>query len=722
MYRTVWLASLSLVFAGPLPGDESPGLSPSPAEAMSPDNPFAEPSSLPYRLPPFDRIHDGDFRPAFLQGMASQRAEVDVIARDPQPPTFDNTVLALERSGRLLDRVATTFSDLSSANSDDAVLKIESEMSPKLAAHEDAILLDPALFARVDALYRQRTELHLDPESMQLLDRYHTRFVRAGAQLSDEDKTRLRGDNQQLSILTTHFRQNLLQASREGAIVVDRLSDLRGLSAEQIAAATQAAQQRGLTGHWLIALQNTTVQPLLANLSNRALRERIYRASIARSVGGDADNTDLIIQIVRLRAERARLLGYPNHAAYVLADETAGNPQAVDAMLGQLSGPALHNARQRGQQLQQLIDAEAAATHRRGFRLQPWDWSYYSEKLRKSQFEFDVAQVRPYFELDHVLQDGVFYAAHELYGLTFKERHDLPVYQSDVRVFEVYDADGSPLALFLADYYARDTKQGGAWMNSYVIQSKLFGDKPVVSNNLNIPKPAAGSPTLLTFDEVTGLFHEFGHALHGMFSNVEYPQLAGTRVPRDFVEYPSQFNEMWARNPEVLAHFARHFRSGEPMPKALLDKVLAAQNFDQGYQITEYVEAAVIDQAWHRLDAAQVPAADAVGAFEIAALRSHGFDYPAVPPRYHSTYFQHIFAGGYSAAYYAYLWSEVLARDTGAWMNAHGGLTRTNGDYLRATVLSRGRSVDPQTLFRDFYGGPPDIGPLLEYRGLRPTL
>jgi peptidyl-dipeptidase Dcp len=689
--------------------------------AMTAVNPFAQPSSLPYQLPPFDRIRDADYRPAFIDGMSAQRLEIDAIAHNPQGATFANTIVAIERSGLLLNRVTTAFFNLNDSNGDDEMLKIETEMAPLLSAHDDAIHLDAALFARIDVLYAQRAQLSLDPESLQLLERYHTEFVRAGAQLSDGDKTRLRDFNQQLSTLTTQFRQNVLKASRAAAVVVEHQSELQGLPAAQIAAAADAAAARGLPGKWLIALQNTTMQPALSLLQDRALRRRIFEASAARAIGDGSDNTHVIAQIVRLRAERARLLGYPNHAAYVLQDETAGNPQAVDGMLAQVAGPALQEAQRRAAQLQQLIDAQAAAGHRASFKLQAWDWEFYSDQLRKANYDFDAAQVRPYFELNRVLQDGVFYVAQQLYGLTFKERHDLPVYQKDVRVFEVFDADGSPLALFLVDFYARDNKQGGAWMNNYVTQSRLLGLKPVVSNNLNIPQPPAGAPTLLTFDEVTAMFHEFGHALHGMLSNVRFPLLSGTNVPRDFVEYPSQFNEMWAREPAVLAHFARHYQSGEPLPQALLHKVVAAQNFDEGYRTIEYLAAASIDQSWHRIDAARAPQADRVMQFESTALNQHGLGYGPVPPRYHSPYFLHIFGGGYSAGYYAYMWSEVLARDTGAWLHQHGGLTRANGDYLRARILARGRSEDPQQMFEEFYGGAPDIGPLLDYRGLRAT-
>ncbi len=686
--------------------------------AMAPDNPFAHPSPLPFEMPPFDRIHDADYAPAFEAGMREQLQEAGRIAHDPKPATFENTIVALERSGRLLDRVATVFFNLNSCNTDPRMEEIDTAMAPKLAAHHDAIFLDAALWARVDALYGRRTSLGLDPESLQLLTRYHVQFVRAGAQLSAADQKRLRAINEEISTLTTRFRQNVLKATADGAVVVDKAADLDGLTPVQIGAAARAAADRGLKDKWVIALQNTTNQPILASLTNRDLRERIYRASIGRDLSGATDNREVIAQLVKLRAERATLLGYPDHAAYVLEDESAGNPAAVADMIRQVAPAALKRAREEAAEIQKLIDSQAAARGLPSFTLEPWDWFFYSEQVRKAHYDFDQAQVAPYFELERVMRDGLFYAAHELYGLSFRERKDLPVYQPDVRVFEVADADGQPLALFIADYFARDNKQGGAWMSSYVSQSKLLGQRPVVANHLNIPKPQAGQPVLLTFDEVTGMFHEFGHAIHGMLSNVRYPLLSGTSVPRDFVEYPSQYNEMWAREPQVVAHYANDYRSGAPMPPELLAKVLAAQKFNQGYATLEYLEAAQIDLAWHLIDGAQAPAAAAVPGFEAASLEDAGLEYPPVQPRYHSAYFSHIFAGGYSAGYYAYLWSEVLARDTGQWFHAHGGLTRANGDTLRRMVLSRGRTEDPQVLFRNFYGRAPDIAPLLEYRGL----
>jgi peptidyl-dipeptidase Dcp len=689
------------------------------AASLSPDNPFAKPSQLPFELPPFDRIHDQDYAPAFKAGMALQLAEVADIARNPEPSTFDNTIVAMERSGELLNRVNLVFSNLIATNSDAALLKLETDITPKLAAHEDEIYLNSALFARVDSVYAQRDRLQLDPESRELLERYHIDFVRAGARLSAGEQRKLRRFNQQIAVLTTSFRQNVLKAGSSGAVRVDDLALLDGLSADQISSAAAAARERGLTGHWLIALQNTTTQPWLAQLKNRALRERIYRASIERARSGRYDNTGIIGRLVRARAERAHLLGYPSYAAYALEDETAHDPATAEKLLQQIGEAALRAARSDSAELQRLIDSQADAGQGPHFTLQPWDWQFYAEQLRRQHYDFDDARVKPYFELNRVIEDGVFYAAHELYGLTFRERHDLPVYEPDVRVFEVSNADGSPLALFLGDYYARDSKQGGAWMDNFVNQSKLLGQKPVVANHLNFPKPEPGAPTLLTFEDVTALFHEFGHALHGMLSDVRYPDLSGTNVPSDFVEYPSQFNEMWAREPAVVAHFARHYQTGEPLPPALLEQVIASQSFGEGYRTLEYVEAALTDLALHGTPADRLPAPDKLAAFEIGALQARGLEYQPVPPRYHFPYFLHIFSNDYAARYYSYLWSEVLARDTGAWVHAHGGLTRANGEVLRAKILSRGRSEEPQLLFKEFYGGPPDVAPMLEYRALR---
>jgi peptidyl-dipeptidase Dcp len=677
---------------------------------VNPDNPFSLPSTLPYQLPPFDRIRSGDYKPAYLAGIEQHRVEIDAIARSVQPPTFDNTIAALERSGRLLERVDNAFSNLSSSDSDETMLQIETDMAPLLAAHEDMVYLCPELFARVEQLYDAREELGLDGESRQLLERYHVQFVRAGARLSAAHQQRLRELNTELSCLTTRFRQNVLRDSRERAVLVEHVTELAGLSAAEVEQAASEAQRRGLPGRWLLSLQNTTGQPLLARLHDRGLRERLFRASTGRCLGGHGDNAALIVQMVRLRAERARLLGYPDHVAYVLEDETADSPQAVQTMLCGIADAALDVARQRAAELQSLLGETGT--------LEPWDWEYCELQLRSARFDFEADQVRPYFELDRVLRDGVFFAAERLHGLSFVERHDLPLYRPGVRVFEVFEQGGTAIALFLADFYARDGKQGGAWMNNFVQQSGLFGLKPVVINHLNVPKPPDGVPTLLTFEEVTTMFHEFGHALHGMLSNVRFPLLSGTRVPRDFVEFPSQYNEMWTREPAVLANFARHYQTGDPMPSALLERVLAASSFDQGFRTLEYVQSALIDLAWHQIAPDETPAVDDVMAFEAAALERHGLAFRPVPPRYHSTYFLHIFAGGYSAGYYAYMWSEVLARSVGRWLRQRGGLTRANGERLRDEILSRGRTRDPKRMFLDFHGGPPEIGPLLEYRGL----
>ena len=688
------------------------------APALDPANPFAAPSALPYELPPFDRITDRDFMPAYAAGMAEQLGEVAVIDANPEPATFENTSLALERSGRLLERTSRVFNLLNASHGSETTQKIEAELAPLLAAHADAINLDAALFARLDHLYERRGALGLDAESLTLLERQRLEMVRAGARLPEAAKAKLREYNAEISTLAARFGQNLLKAARDGGVIVEQVSDLDGLSPAQVTAAAEAAKSRGLSGKWLLTLQNTTTQPLLAQLRNRALRERICRASVTRASSGDTNNLPVLTQQVKLRAARAQLLGYANHAAYVLEDETAGTPAAADAMLRQLAGPARAAVRREAAQIRKLIAAQAAATHTKAIILQAWDWDFYAEQVRKAQYDFNESEVKPYFELNRVLQDGVFYAAHQLFGLSFKERKDLPVYGPEVVIYEVFDADGSAMGLFITDYFTRDNKNGGAWMDNYVEQSHLFGHRPVVVNNLNLDKPTPGQPVLLTFDDVRNLFHEFGHAIHGLLSNVQYESLAGTRTARDFVEYPSQYNEMWAREPAVLAHYARHFKTGEPLPPALLQKVLAAQNFNQGYGTAEKISAAAIDLAFHEVSAEHAPRVADITVFEHQALQRLGLDLAAVPPRYHAQYFRHIFADEYSAGYYAYLWSEVLARDTGQWLHQHGGLTRANGAVLRDKILSRGRTQSPQRLFEQFYGRAPDVRPLLEYHGL----
>ena len=676
------------------------------------DNPLLKESTLPYHLPPFDQIKDQHFVPAMEAGMRDQLKEVDAVANNPEKPTFENTVVALERTGRSLDRAERTFSNLNACNTNPALQKIDKEMAPKLSAHRDAIHLNGKLFARIQQLYDNRDKLGLDPESAYLLERYDKDFVRAGAKLSDSDKEKLKKINVELATLQTQFEQNVLKEKNASSIVVDRKEDLAGLSDNQMASVTAAAKAEHKEGKFVIQLQNTTGQPLLGSLQNRQLRERIMRTSLARnSKGGEFDTRRVVLRTSQLRAEKAKLLGYANWAAYQLEDQTAHDVPTVNKLLGDLAPPAVANAKREAADMQKIVDQENGRS-----QVAAWDWDFYSEKVRKARYAFDESELRPYYELNHVILDGVFFAAGKLYGLTFKERHDLPVYQPDVRVFEVYDRDGQPLALFLGDYYARPSKRGGAWMNAYVQQSGLFATKPVVANHLNIPKPPPGEPTLLTHDEVRTAFHEFGHALHGMFSNVKYPRFSGTSVPRDFVEYPSQVNEMWATWPEVLKNFAKHYQTGEPMPQALLDKVEAAEKFNQGYKTTEYLSASLLDQAWHQLNPSQIPT-DAI-VFEKEALHKAGVDFPPVPPRYRSFYFSHAFAGGYSAGYYSYLWSEVLDADSVEWIKEHGGLKRENGDRFRETLLSRGGSADALSLFKNFTGRDPYIEPLLKRRGL----
>ena len=717
--RTALCAALGLAISAACGGDRAAAQSLEPPTDMpAAANPLLVESPLPLRYPQFDRIEDRHFAPAFDRGMAEQLAEVDAIARNPAPPTFENTIVALEASGELLQRTSTVFFNLVGADTNDVRRAIQAEYAPKLTAHNDAIFLRAELFARIRALHDDRAALGLDAEAVRLIERYYVDFGRAGARLSDADKERLKEINAEMAALRTQFTQNVLDEVNDSAVVVEDCASLAGLPEAAIAAAADAATARGLEGRYLIALQNTTGQPPDAFLESRDLRRRIHEASVARGArGNDYDNTYIMSRTMTLRAERAALLGYADHAAYVLEDETARTPAAVDAMLAQLAPPAVANARREAQALQAMIDREQAAKGLPSFALEPWDWAYYTEQVRQAEYDFDEAELKPYLELGNVLENGVFYAANRLYGLTFAERRDLPVYHPDVRVFDVLDADGSELAIFLLDPYARPSKRGGAWMNAYVPQSRLRGTQPVVANHLNIPKPPPGEPTLMTWTEVTTMFHEFGHALHGMFSDVTYPYFAGTRVPRDFVEFPSQVNEMWADWPDVLANYARHYETSEPMPQALLDKVLATDKFNQGFATTEYLAAALLDQSWHRLAAGEAPEPGGVLAFEAAALERHGVDFRPVPPRYRTTYFAHIM-GGYAAGYYSYIWSEVLDASTVEWFRMNGGLTRENGDRFRARLLSRGGSREALDLFRDFAGREPAIEPLLERRGL----
>ena len=683
----------------------------------SSNNPFFAESSLPLHYPAFDKITDADFGPGFDRGMADHLKEVEAIADNSEAPTFDNTIIALEKSGEILDRTSTVFFSLVGADTNDTRKAIQAKYAPLLAAHGDAISLNPKLFARIQTLYDARATLGLDAEGVRLIERYHTGLVRSGAKLPEADKVRLKEINGELANLGTSFNQNVLGEVNASAITVDSKEELAGMTADQIAAAADAAKAAGKEGKYIIALLNTTGQPLQTQLENRALRERLFKASVNRgSRGNEFDNTKLVSTILKLRAEKAKMLGYPTYAAYVLADETAKTPEAVNGMLGKRAPPAVANAKREGADLQAMIDKEQAAKGEPSFQLQPWDWAYYTEKVRADKYDFDESQLKPYLEMKNVLENGVFYAAGELYGLTFKQRTDLPVYHPDVTTYDVFDKDGSQLAIFVFDPFARPSKRGGAWMNSYVSQSGLTGNLPVVANHLNITKPMNG-PALMTWDETTTMFHEFGHALHGMFSNVKYPYFSGTSVPRDFVEFPSQVNEMWADWPSVLANYAKHHETGEAMPQALLDKVAAAAKFNQGFATTEYLGSAMLDQSWHQAPADKIPDAGGVLDFEAAALKANGTDYAAVPPRYRTPYFSHIM-GGYAAGYYAYIWSEVLDANTVEYIKSNGGLTRENGDRFRATLLSQGGSKDALQLFRDFAGREPDIKPLLVRRGL----
>ncbi|HEY0862177.1 MAG TPA: M3 family metallopeptidase [Pseudoxanthomonas sp.] len=687
-------------------------------QAAQAANPFFAESPLPLHYPQFDKIKDSDFAPAFDAGMAEQLKEMEAIANNPAAPTFENTIIAMEKSGQVLDRATTVFFNLVGTDTNDARNKLRADYSAKFAAHGDAISLNPKLFARIKALYDQRNDLGLDAEGVRLIERYHTSFVRSGANLNDADKATLKKMNAELASLATTFSDNVLKEVNASAVVVDDVKQLDGLTEAQIATAAEVAKKRGLEGKYVLTLLNTTGQPPESQLTDRALRQRLHEASVARgSRGGEFDTTALVSRIMKLRADRAKLLGYPNHAAYGLEDQTARTPEAVNAMLGKLAPAAVANARREAADLQAMIDQEQKAKGQPTFALEPWDWAFYSEKVRAAKYDFDESQLKPYFEMKNVLENGVFFAANQLYGLTFKERTDLPKYHPDTWTYDVFNADGSQLAIFIFDPYARDSKRGGAWMNSYVSQSGLTGDKPVVANHLNVPKPPAGEPTLMTWDEVTTTFHEFGHALHGMFSDVKYPYFSGTSVPRDFVEYPSQVNEMWADWPSILANYAKHHKTGEPMPQALLDKVIAASKFNQGFATTEYLGAAMLDQRWHQITADQVPDATGVMKFEAGALTADGINYTPVPPRYKTPYFSHIM-GGYSAGYYAYIWSEVLDANSVEWFKNNGGLKRENGDHFRKTLLSQGGSQDAMKLFRDFAGHDPKIEPLLEKRGL----
>ncbi|MEB7448620.1 M3 family metallopeptidase [Arthrobacter koreensis] len=671
-------------------------------------NALLSPSTLPYGLPDFTAITTADLLPAFTSGMKEQQEEIRAITSNPEPAGFDNTIAALERSGQTLARAVSVFSNAVMSHATDEVQSLEQQVSPLLSAHQDTIYQDSALFERVNAVPADG----LDEESARLLAEYRRLFIRAGAALDDAGKARMRELNTRLSELGTTYSQRLLADTNDSALVLDDAADLDGLSPDDVASAAAAAEAAGATGKYLLTLVLPTPQPALAKLKNRDVRRRLFEGSVHRGFRGNANSTlEIAAEIAALRAERAALLGYESHAAYAVEDQTAPTTAAVEDMLSQLVPPAVRNAGAEADKLR-------AAAARDGIEdFQPWDWAYYSEQVRREEYAVDLEALRPWFELERVLHDGVFFAANRLYGITFTERPGLSGYHPDVRVWEVRNEDGTGLGLFLGDYFTRDTKSGGAWMNELVSQSRLLGHQPVVVNNLNISKPAAGEPALLTFDEVVTAFHEFGHALHGLFSDVGYPRFAGTAVPRDFVEYPSQVNEMWMLNDEVAANFARHYQTGEPLPSGLLEKIRAASLWGEGFRTAEYLGATLLDWAWHLLSPGQEPVPDPE-AFEHKALVQAGIDPALVPPRYRTGYFKHIFPGGYSAGYYSYIWSEVLDADTVQWFTENGGLTRANGDAFRSKLLSKGFSRDPLQSFRDLRGRDAFLAPLLERRGL----
>jgi len=678
------------------------------------DNPLFSESTLPFHAPDFDAIKVEHYRPAFEAGMEQELEEIKEIANNPEPPTFENTIVAMEKSGRLLERTASVFYNLTSSNTNDKIQEIQKEMAPKLAAHSDNILLNPELYDRVKTLYDKREELDLDEASMKLLEDTHRDFVRAGAELNEDQKQRMREINERISTLTTQFQENLLKITQERSVLVDNVEELDGLSDDRIAAAKEAAAEKGHEGKYLLTITNTTRVPILKELNNRNLRQRVWKASAYRGIGqdGGVDNRPLILELVKLRAEQAELLGYKNYAAYKLDPQTAKTPENALDMLKDLIPPVIKNTDQEKADIKNMMEEDGIDGE-----VKPWDWNYYAEKVRQAKYDIDQSKVRPYFELDRVLKDGVFFAMNKLYGITFEERNDLPVYHPDVRVFNVYDKDGEQLGLFYADYFERDSKRGGAWMNSFVSQSHLLDHKPVIVNVLNIPKPAEGEPALISFDNVTTLFHEMGHAVHGLLSDVKYPSQGGTSVPRDFVEFPSTFEEDWAIQPEVLENYAVHYETGEQIPQELLDKVIEASNFNQGFDTQEYLAATMLDMEWHLLGENEIPSD--VQAFEQKALAKYNLDTEAIPPRYKSPYFAHIFSGGYAANYYAYIWSEVLAADAFAYMQQNGGLTSDNGDRFRKYILSQGGSDEAMELYEDYRGQDPDAKYLLERRGLK---
>lgn len=692
-------------------------------------NPLLQKSALPYEAPPFKEISNEDFMPALEEGMRLQIQEINKIADNPISPTFQNTIIALEKSGRLLDRVNNIFSLFTGANTNAVLQKIQEEEAPKQAAHADAIHFNSKLFKRIETIYNIRKALKLDQESTKLVEYYYQQFVLAGANLSDVDKINLKRLNEKEASLTAKFSNQLLAATKNGAVVINDVSELQGLSQGDLDALAQNAKAKNLPGKWLISLQNTTQQPLLQSLSISATREKLFNASYLRAERNDSNDTrQTISQIAKLRAEKAKLIGFPNFASLALQDQMAKTPDAVDQFFAKLVPAATAKAALEAREIQEIIGKESSrnlngmkqtsdSAENTNLKLQPWDWNYYAEKLRKQKYDLNEAEIKPYFELNNVLENGVFYAANLLYGLTFKERHDIPIYQNEVRVFEVLDKDNSTIGLFYGDYYKRDNKSGGAWMNNLVGQSKLLGTKPVIYNICNFTKPAKGQPALLSFDDVTTMFHEFGHALHGFFSNEKYQSISGTNVARDFVEFPSQFNEHWALYPTILHHYARHYKTHELMPQSLADKIKKAATFNQGYRLTELLSAAALDMQWHKISAEEE--FKDVDQFETAALMKTGLNLAAVPTRYRSSYFLHIWSNGYAAGYYAYLWTEMLDDDAFDWFKKNGGLTIANGQRFRDMILSRGNTEDYNIMFHQFTGHAPNIEPMEESRGLR---
>ena len=690
----------------------SPGLRAQTVAGFDKANPFYAASTLPFQAPAFDKIKNSDFKPAIEEGMKQQMAEIQKVTNNPAAPTFENTMVEMEKSGRLLSRVGAVLNVLTGAYTNPELQKVEQEMAPKLAANNDAIYLNTKLFKRVEAIYNQRAKLKLDVESARLIEYYYKNFLTAGAKLSEADKEVLKKLNQEEATLRTKFGSQLLAGSKAGALVVNTKEELAGLSETAIELAARNAKAAGQEGKYLLALQNTTQQPDLTSLKNRNTRQKLFEASWNRTEKNDVnDNRPIIARLAQIRAQKASMIGFPSFAAWKLQNQMAKTPETVEKFLAQLVPAATAKAKEEAAELQNLIDQQNG-----GFKLEAWDWNFYSEQLRKARYDLDENEIKPFLEIDNVLQKGVFYAANLLYGLSFKERKDLPVYQEDVRVFDVYDKDGTPMAIFYADYYKRDNKRGGAWMSSMVGQSKLFGTKPVIYNVCNFTKPAPGQPALLTYSEMRTMFHEFGHAMHGLFADQQYPSLSGTATARDFVEFPSQVNENWAMDPKVIKNYAVHYKTGEPMPQPMLDKIRKAAAFNQGFAFTEVLAAHNLDLQWHSLKPG-LPLQD-VNKFEKEALAKTGLNLSEVPPRYRSTYFNHIWNSGYSAGYYAYSWTEMLSDDAYSWFEENGGLTRANGQRFRDMVLSRGNTIELGKMYRDFRGHDPDIKPMLKSRGL----